>query len=168
MIRQKALRRYGGTCTCPCGCREPDLRVLQIDHLFGGGNQEREDLRGLRFWTKLINEPLRTDLRLLCANCHVTLTQHGGCTRGQITDSAGEIKKWEAIVEESHQGEAEGTQVPGVTPAPLSGAKEGSDKTFAWLTPAGIAAAEEAARRGEPSQASITPVHTKRRWRLWP
>lgn len=147
MIRQQALQRYGGTCMCPCGCRESDLRVLQVDHVNGGGNREREDLRGLRFATRLVNEPIRDDLRLLCANCHVRITLHGGCTE----ELPKEINEKENMAEASTQEEESGGQPPGVQPM-----------TFPWMSEATFAA-DDAARQAAES----TPSPSKRGWRLW-
>lgn len=107
MIRQRALKRYGGTCQCPCGCREDDLHVLQVDHVGGGGRLERDEIRGIRFWTKLINERIRDDLQLLCANCHVYKTQFGTCDLGFRDNSVIEIHGIENHVAQVTQGNSQ-------------------------------------------------------------
>lgn len=67
--RLAALELLGGKCV-KCGIN--DWRVLQVDHINGGGN--REYLKtgyGARFHRKLIDGILhREDYQLLCANCN--------------------------------------------------------------------------------------------------
>ncbi len=54
---------------CPCN----DLFCLQIDHIEGGGNQHREELKSkkcnLYHW--LINNDFPEGFQVLCANCNV-------------------------------------------------------------------------------------------------
>ena len=47
-------------------CGFSDIRALQIDHVYGGGNQERKKNRNL---TKLISEK-PNNYQILCANCN--------------------------------------------------------------------------------------------------
>lgn len=64
-----AFEAYGG-CTC-VGCNEKDLTVLSIDHINGGGNKHRQEIKGkflnLYFWLKSNNYP--PGYRVLCMNC---------------------------------------------------------------------------------------------------
>jgi hypothetical protein len=78
-LRQQILMKYGGHCTCPCGCRDTNLRRLQLDHIDGGGTDEREHLRGNKLYQKLLADPVRGDFRLLCAGCHVEITMYREC-----------------------------------------------------------------------------------------
>ena len=78
-IRKKALDKYGGACAC---CKENNIKYLQIDHVDGGGNKERQRLgnkgRGNRFFTILVQSKKRKDIQILCANCHQA-KKYGGC-----------------------------------------------------------------------------------------
>jgi hypothetical protein len=78
-LRQQVLRKYGGRCRCTCGCQSANLRHLQFDHIDGGGTQERLKFRGNKLYQKLYREPVIKQLRLLCANCHFEISQHGEC-----------------------------------------------------------------------------------------
>jgi hypothetical protein len=79
-LRQKALRKYGGKCLCSCGCVEHDLRLLQFDHINGLGGKEREKVRGLNFYRKLMKEEVSPLLQPLCANCHFLKSQFNTCS----------------------------------------------------------------------------------------
>lgn len=68
-IRRQALAALGGCCA---QCGMDDWRCLQIDHVNGGGGQERKDdpagtiTRQLR----IIQGHGKSDLQILCANCN--------------------------------------------------------------------------------------------------
>ena len=83
-LRQEILRLLGGKCTCHCGCADTNLRHLQLDHLNGGGKDDRKTVRGQAVYTRLLAEMLSGQvtgiLTPLCANCHFEKTMHGGCT----------------------------------------------------------------------------------------
>ena len=67
--RAKALAVLGDKCTI---CRIDDARVLQIDHVNGGGNREYRNGRNAQDVYRKIALG-RADLReyqLLCANCN--------------------------------------------------------------------------------------------------
>lgn len=71
--RRKILERLGGKCV-KCGFN--DYRALQIDHIYGNGNKDREKMKkkGGHAWNKyllsLSDEELKKDFQLLCANCN--------------------------------------------------------------------------------------------------
>lgn len=59
-------------CLVPNGCR--DIRCLQIDHVNGNGNKERESFFSTYQYYKFIYEKLlqgSKDYQLLCANCNL-------------------------------------------------------------------------------------------------
>jgi hypothetical protein len=65
------LNRLGNKCR---KCGFIDLRAIQIDHIFGGGNRARKKFSNARMY---INSLYRMDLisltenyQLLCANCN--------------------------------------------------------------------------------------------------
>lgn len=67
--RCKAIEHLGGKCL---GCGFDDFRALQIDHINGGGNQERKQLScGPTGYYKLVIEDTTGKYQLLCANCNM-------------------------------------------------------------------------------------------------
>lgn len=73
--RDAVFARYGGyVCAC-CGETEP--LFLSIDHINGGGNQERKAL-GRDQYVELARGPVRADLRVLCHNCNRGRWLNGG------------------------------------------------------------------------------------------
>ena len=68
-IRQKAIEKYGGVCNCP-GCNVTELLFLTIDHINGNGSEDRKTSVGTSWYMKLIREPKRDDLQVLCYNCN--------------------------------------------------------------------------------------------------
>jgi hypothetical protein len=71
-IRQRVLDSLGGRCV-QCGIC--DSRVLQIDHVFGGGNRAEKVRRNRkRSWVAYYYEVIRDaksgKYQLLCANCN--------------------------------------------------------------------------------------------------
>jgi len=67
-LRDQVLEQYGKKCGI-CGF-DKDLRILQLDHINGGGNQERRAIgvRGIR--RKALKNPEL--YQLLCPNCNWT------------------------------------------------------------------------------------------------
>lgn len=67
-LLEQVLDQYGRKCA-KCGFNS-DLRILQLDHINGGGNQERRAIgvRGIR--RKALNNPEL--YQLLCPNCNWT------------------------------------------------------------------------------------------------
>lgn len=65
------LERLGNRCV---RCGLDDQRVLQVDHINGGGRKEKRELRGswdyFNGLTKLTDEELFAKYQLLCANCN--------------------------------------------------------------------------------------------------
>jgi hypothetical protein len=63
------MNMYGGKCAI---CGKTELTVLTIDHIFGGGKKERDELRdnNINYYCKLLREPVRSDLRCLCIECN--------------------------------------------------------------------------------------------------
>lgn len=56
----------GGKC---CKCGNTDIRVLQVNHINGGGSKE---VRGWTLYRKMVSGERKTDdLNLLCANCNI-------------------------------------------------------------------------------------------------
>lgn len=49
-------------------CQFIDIRALQIDHVNGGGNQEKKRIGDYAMYKRVIECP--NDYQLLCANCN--------------------------------------------------------------------------------------------------
>lgn len=75
--RERILDKYGRRCNNPAcqwlnadgtrGCT--DTRCLQLDHIDGGGNKERDELSGVGVYLKALND-MTNSYQLLCANCN--------------------------------------------------------------------------------------------------
>lgn len=68
--RERALEKLGRECQA---CGFDDLRALQFDHVNGGGGKERSMLDRIKMF-KAVADGTRTDIQLLCANCHAIKT----------------------------------------------------------------------------------------------
>lgn len=66
-LRSEVIEKYGGKCV---GCGFSDLRALQIDHVDGGGTQERKKMSNKMLLHKLKREPINKKYQILCANCN--------------------------------------------------------------------------------------------------
>jgi hypothetical protein len=75
--REQALTVYGGACVC---CSETHLPYLEIDHVNGGGNQQRKVIRGTAWYKFLATNPRSDDVQLLCGNCHNVKTRRQSCS----------------------------------------------------------------------------------------
>lgn len=64
--RQQAIEILGGECS---SCGIADIRVLQIDHINGGGHQELLE-KGSNHVTTKIFRGETDDYQILCANCN--------------------------------------------------------------------------------------------------
>lgn len=70
-LRMEILQQYGGAfCSWP-GCGIDDIRVLQLDHIDGGGYAQRKELKvgtGTAFYAFLKRSGFPSGYRVLCAN----------------------------------------------------------------------------------------------------
>jgi len=73
LLKLDILLHYcnGGVVCNNCG--ESDIDVLQIDHINGGGNQQRKalGLRGGRLYLWMIQNGYPDGYQVLCANCNM-------------------------------------------------------------------------------------------------
>lgn len=65
--KTEAMTVLGNAC-CVCGI--DDLRVLEIDHIDGGGNQHRKRRSRESIWREIAIGETTSKFQLLCANCH--------------------------------------------------------------------------------------------------
>lgn len=96
IIRQKQKKtiidHYGGKCAC---CGEENLIFLELDHINGGGNKHRNQLRkdGTTIYRSIINNNFPPGFQVLCASCNVGRYRNGGiCPHQQkLTEDVGII-----------------------------------------------------------------------------
>ena len=78
-IRMQMIHQYGGSCRC---CGEERIEFLTIDHIHGGGNKHRKEIRrtGWRFYFWLRSQGWPKDnFQLLCMNCNMAKHHFSGC-----------------------------------------------------------------------------------------
>jgi|SRR3972149_1045470 len=66
-LRLKVLEKFGSVCRI-CGYKD-DLRALAIDHVKGGGHQEKMRL-GTNYYLHLLNNGTHENYQTLCYNCN--------------------------------------------------------------------------------------------------
>lgn len=76
--REKALQYYSkGKMSCNC-CGEKEYKFLAIDHIHGGGSQNRRLYSGsLAAW--LVRNELPEGFQILCHNCNMAKGLYGNC-----------------------------------------------------------------------------------------
>jgi hypothetical protein len=65
-LRATVIEHLGNKCI---SCEESDSRVLQIDHVNGGGTKERKVIGSYGIFHKALNDTIQ-EYQLLCANCN--------------------------------------------------------------------------------------------------
>lgn len=78
-IRRLLVAIYGEECCC---CGEKRFEFLSLDHVNGGGRQERG--QGTARFYKSLLENRRSDIRILCHNCNLALGFYGYCPHGGL------------------------------------------------------------------------------------
>lgn len=77
-LRTSVLAVYGDACAC---CSLDDQRLLAIDHIHGGGADDRRFFKSAKnMWRSLRDNP-RDDIQVLCRNCNAAkaYTPEGAC-----------------------------------------------------------------------------------------
>jgi predicted nucleic acid-binding Zn ribbon protein len=81
-IRVEVFAYYGnGHIACVC-CGEDEMKFLTIDHINGGGSEERKALNrtgGLAFYYWLITQNFPIGYQTLCFNCNSAKGLYGEC-----------------------------------------------------------------------------------------
>jgi hypothetical protein len=72
-LRLEALAKLGGRCV---NCGIDDIRVLQIDHIAGGGMKELKKMHYGAYHENVIAEARNNKYQLLCANCNWIKRHH--------------------------------------------------------------------------------------------
>lgn len=85
-LRLGALEHYSeGGVKCRC-CGEEHLEFLAIDHVGGGGNQQRKEVGRLCLYQWLKNNGYPDGYRVLCHNCNQSLGAYGYCPHGGLDE----------------------------------------------------------------------------------
>ena len=76
-LKEEVFSHYDSKCEC---CQEKQMDFLIIDHIYGGGEQERKKNglwgKKMYLWLKKNNYP--AGFRVLCQNCNWSAHLHGG------------------------------------------------------------------------------------------
>jgi hypothetical protein len=75
-IREKLFAGYGGACGC---CGEKRFEFLALDHVDGGGREERKTLSTAQIARRAVNEGFPSKYRVLCHNCNQSHGWYGYC-----------------------------------------------------------------------------------------
>ena len=67
MVRQQIITALGGRCV---KCGFDDRRILQIDHIYGDGADERRDYSGTAYYRHILRNLSSGRYQLLCPNCN--------------------------------------------------------------------------------------------------
>ena len=66
-LKEQVYDKLGHVC---CRCGFADKRALQIDHVFGGGNQEHAEIKNPHTYLKKVIADTEGQYQILCANCN--------------------------------------------------------------------------------------------------
>lgn len=80
-LHSQVLAAFGNCCAVP-RCNWTDPRVLQLDHINGGGHQERKRIGSQGIYKKALEHPEK--FQLLCANHHAIKTQKELYGKGKV------------------------------------------------------------------------------------
>ena len=82
-LRLEILRHYSGKDVPECACCFVNiLEFLGIDHINGGGNKHKKEVRHVYEWLKRSNFP--EGFRVLCHNCNQSIGAYGYCPHNRI------------------------------------------------------------------------------------
>lgn len=75
-IRERLFAGYGGKCVC---CGETKFEFLALDHVNGGGRQERKTMSTQQIALRAIRNGFPPEYRVLCHNCNQSHGWYGYC-----------------------------------------------------------------------------------------
>jgi hypothetical protein len=84
-LRIEVIGKYSnGSFMCAC-CGESNMKFLTIDHINGGGNKERKELKklGTAFYTSLRLRKYPEGYQVLCFNCNMAKGIYKVCPHKQ-------------------------------------------------------------------------------------
>jgi hypothetical protein len=70
-LKLEVLAQYGGTSPTCARCGFTDIRALCVDHVDGGGNQERREVGHSNLYPSLKQRGFPKGYQILCANCNL-------------------------------------------------------------------------------------------------
>lgn len=76
IIREAAYAGYGGECVC---CGESEFEFLCIDHVNGGGAEDRKKHSTWQIARRVIELDFPDDYQVLCHNCNLAKGFFGEC-----------------------------------------------------------------------------------------
>ena len=79
-LRKEILTKYsiGNILGCVC-CGETRIEFLTLDHINGGGIEERKKYPATMLWRRLRKMGFPTGYRTLCWNCNCSIGMYGYC-----------------------------------------------------------------------------------------
>lgn len=75
-LKSTVVEKYGGKCAC---CGEKEIAFLTIDHVDGGGNRHRRELKLSMIYRWLIRNGYPSGFQILCWNCNLAKHHFGEC-----------------------------------------------------------------------------------------
>ena len=86
-LRLEVLRHYSGSeipyCKC---CGESHSEFLALDHIYGGGNKHKKEVKHIYKWSKRNGYP--PIFRVLCHNCNQALGAYGYCPHNKAEEES--------------------------------------------------------------------------------
>ena len=79
-LRNLALEKYGNKCDC---CGENKKEFLSIDHIRGGGNKHKKEIK-VNIYRWLYKNDYPKEFRVLCHNCNMSLGFYGYCPHKKL------------------------------------------------------------------------------------
>jgi len=82
-LRLQVLKHYGGDppkCAC---CGQTFVEFLSLDHINGGGSQQRKKIAGSGWWRWIVRNNFPEGFRVLCHNCNQAIGIYGYCPHKQ-------------------------------------------------------------------------------------
>jgi hypothetical protein len=80
-LRLEVLAKYGESCAC---CSETQVKFLTIDHIKGGGNKHRKEIKNASLYRWLKKNGYPKGFQTLCWNCNCSKGHWGECPHAEI------------------------------------------------------------------------------------
>jgi len=74
--REIVIKHYGGKCVC---CGEDTMEFLALDHIDGGGNEQRKKAKIKNTSYQLFKQGFPPGIQILCHNCNSAKGFYGKC-----------------------------------------------------------------------------------------
>lgn len=96
-IRRHVIKHYSNGKMCCACCGENLYEFLCIDHIAGGGNKHRGEIKrgtGCAFYVWLKKNHYPEGYRVLCYNCNSSLGHYGYCPHQNKEDKYNSIREY--------------------------------------------------------------------------